>query len=129
LEKTIKKELANFEQVLLMTEKKSKNQDSHDACVMAVAEELKRDNWSVKADLKGYEKPSMIGKGYLPDIEAEKKGCLTRICEVATPDMFEGDKEKYVELKNYCDEYDFHMYVIEKDGTRRQIDPQSFGKK
>lgn len=112
-----------------MTEKKSENQDNHDACVMAVAEELKRDNWTVKADLQGYEKPSMIGKGYLPDVQAEKKGCLTRICEVATPDMFEGNKEKYVEFKNYCDEYDFHMYVVDKDGTRKQIDPQSFGKK
>jgi hypothetical protein len=53
-----------------MSEKKSKKQDSHDACVMAVAEELKRDNWMVKADLQGYEKPSMIGKGYLPDVQA-----------------------------------------------------------
>jgi len=111
-----------------MLEKKSKNQDNHDACVMAVAEELKRDNWTVKADLQGYEKPSMIGKGYLPDVQAEKKGCLTRICEIATPEMFEGNKEKYGEFKNYCDEYDFHMYVVDKDGTRRQIDPQSFGK-
>ena len=82
-----------------------------------------------KADLKGYEKPSIIGKGYLPDVQAEKKGCLTRICEVATPEMFEGNKEKYVEFRNYCDEYDFHMYVVDKDGKRRQIDPQSFGKK
>ena len=113
----------------MMMEKKNKNQDSHDVCVMAVAEELKRDNWTVKADLQGYEKPPMIGKGYLPDVQAEKKGCLTRICEVATPEMFEGDKEKYVELKNFCDEYDFHMYVVDKDGTRRQIDSQSFVKK
>ena len=68
----------------MMTEKKSKAQDSHDACVRTVADELKRDNWAVKADLEGYEKPSAIGKGYLPDVQAEKKGCLTRICEVAT---------------------------------------------
>jgi len=112
-----------------MTEKKIKAQDnSHDACVRAVAEELKKDNWTVKADLAGYQKPSAVGKGYLPDVQAEKKGCLTRICEVVTPEMFEGNREKYLEVKDYCDEYDFHMYVIDKDGRRRQIDPETFGK-
>lgn len=112
-----------------MTEKKSKSEESHDACVRAVAEELKRDNWLVKANVEGYEKPSEVAKGYLPDVQAEKKGCITRICEIATPEMFEGNIQRYGEFKNYCNEYDFHMYVIDKDGKRRQIDPQTFGKK
>ena len=110
-------------------EKKIKTQVNHDSCVMAVAEELKRDNWTVKADLEGYEKPSTIAGSYVPDIQAEKKGCLTRICEIATADMFEGNKERYIEFKNYCDEYDFQMYVVDKNGKRQQIDPQIFGKK
>jgi len=42
---------------------------------------------------------------------------------------FGGDKERYIEFKNYCDEYDFHFYVIDKDGKRRQIDPTALGKK
>ena len=42
-----------------MTEKKAKTQDTHDACVRVVAEELKRANWKVKANLEGYEKPSL----------------------------------------------------------------------
>jgi len=112
-----------------MPEKKGKPQTNHDACVRAVADELKRDNWAVKANLEGYEKPSAIGKGYRPDVQAEKKGCLTRICEVATPEMFEGNMQRYLEFKNYCNEYDFHMYVVDIDGKRRQIDPQTFGKK
>jgi hypothetical protein len=112
-----------------VSEKKDKSEDNHDACVRAVAEELKRDNWLVKADVAGYEKPSALGKGYVPDVVAEKKGCVTRICEVATPEMFEGDIQRYGEFKNYCNEYDFHMYVVDKDGKRRQIDPQTFGKK
>lgn len=112
-----------------MAEKKGKVEKDREACVRAVADELKRDNWTVKADLKGYDKPSTIGEGYLPAIQAEKKGCLTRICEVITPEMFEGDKEKYIELKNYCDEYDFRMFVVDKDGKRRQIDPETFRKK
>ena len=112
-----------------MIEKKTKAHDnSHDACVRAVADELKKDNWTVKADLEGYQKPSAIGKDYLPDVQAEKKGCLTRICEIVTPEMLEGNKEKYAEVKNYCNEYDFHMYVVDKDGKRRQVDPESFRK-
>ncbi len=42
--------------------------------------------------------------------------------------MFNGDKEEYAELKNFCDEYDFHFYVI-KDGKRVQIDPQALNNK
>ncbi len=112
-----------------MTEKKSKTETDHDACVRAIADDLKRDNWLVKADLEGYERLSALGKGYLPDVQAEKKGCLTRICEVATPEMFEGNTKRYLEFKNYCNEYDFHMYVVDKDGKRKQIDPETFGKK
>jgi hypothetical protein len=48
---------------------------------------------------------------------------------VLTEKDFEGDKERYIEFKNYyCDEYDSHFYVVDKNGTRRQIDPKSFGK-
>jgi hypothetical protein len=114
----------------MLAEKKSKSQEnSHDACVRDVAEALKRDNWTVKADVAGYPKPPAIGKDYLPDIQAEKKGCLTRICEVATPEMFEGNMDRYADFKNYCDEYDFHFYVVDKEGKRKEIDPKSFGKK
>jgi len=113
----------------MMSEKKSKTETDHEACVRVVAEELKRANWNVKANLKGYEKPSIIAEGYLPDVQAEKKGCVTRICEVATPEMFEGNMQRYMEFKNYCNEYDFHMYVIDKDGKRIRIDPETFGKK
>ncbi len=114
--------------MLDLTEKKPKPQENHDACVRAVAEELKRDNWTVKADLEGYQKPSVLVKGYMPDVQAEKKGCITRICEIATPEMFEGNTQKYIEFKNYCNEYDFQMYVVDKDGKRKRIDPQTFGK-
>jgi len=112
-----------------LTEKKGKAQNSHDACVRVVAEELKRANWIVKADLDGYQKPAAITKDYIPDVQAEKKGCITRICEIATPEMFEGNIQRYTEFENYCNEYDFHMYVVDKDGKRTQIDPRTFGKK
>jgi hypothetical protein len=129
VEKTISKNYKMNNEVLSVSQKKNKSEENHDACVRAVAEDLKRDNWLVKANVEGFEKPSEVVKGYLPDVQAEKKGCITKICEIATPEMFEGNMQRYMEFKNYCSEYDFHMYVVDKDGKRRQIDPQTFGKK
>ena len=103
-----------------------KEQNSREEYVRTLADELKTDNWEVKAKLEGWEKPAKLG-ALTPDIDA-KKGSLRRICEVLTEKDFEGDKERYIELKNYCDEYDFRFYVVDKNGTRRQIDPKNFGK-
>lgn len=105
---------------------KKKPVDSHDACVLEIAEELKKDKWEVNANLDGWKKPSKVGSN-VPDIEAKRGGCLTRICQVATPEMFNGDKERYLELKNYCDEYDFRFYII-KDGKRVEINPNDLSK-
>ena len=109
-----------------MVKKKAAEQKGHDECVREIVDELKRDHWDVKANVEGEEKPEKIG-GFTPDIEA-RKGCLGRICEVLTEKDFE-DKQRYIEFKNYCDEYDFSLYVIDKDGKRRKIDPATFGKK
>ena len=111
---------------MVLTMHKKKMLDSHDACVSAIAKELSKDNWEVKANLKGWKKPSRIGRR-IPDLEAKKEGCLTRICEVATEEMFNGDKNMYTEFRNYCDEYDFHFYAI-KNGKRIQINPNDIGK-
>jgi hypothetical protein len=107
---------------------KKKVAEPRDACVLAIAEELKKDKWEVNANLEGWSKPSKVGP-FVPDVEAKKEGCLTRICEVVTEEMLKGNKERYMEIKDYCDEYDFHFYVINKDGKREQIDPQSLTKK
>jgi len=111
-----------------MTKKKADESKSHDECVRKLAEELKTDKWDVKANMEGSEKPAKIGK-FTPDIDATKKGCLRRVCEVVTEKDFQGDKERYIEFKNYCDEYDFHLYVVDKDGKRKEIDPKTLGKK
>jgi hypothetical protein len=114
--------------VEIMIHKKVLSQANHDECVRTIADELKKDKWEVKANLEGWAKPSKTG-AFTPDIEAKKEGCLSRICEVATKEMFEGDRQRYVEFKNYCDEYDFHFYIVDKDGKHRQINPETFGKK
>lgn len=103
-------------------------QDQRNACVREIAEELKKEKWQVKANLHGFEKPAKMGE-FRPDLEAKKDGCLSRICEVVTEEMFEGDRQRYLEVRNYCDEYDFRFYVVDKDGKRRRIDPEAFGKK
>jgi hypothetical protein len=110
-----------------MAKKKVDKQKSHDESVRSIADELKQDKWDVKANVEGSEKPAKIG-AFTPDIEAHK-GNLRRICEVVTEKDFQGDKQRYIEFKNYCDEYDFHLYVVDKDGKRRQIDPKTLGKK
>ena len=106
---------------------KKESEKNHDACVLAIAEELKKDKWEVKANLDGWKKPEKVGP-MVPDVVAQKKGCLTRLCQVATEEMFQGDKARYVEFKNYCDEYDYKFYIV-KDGKRQEIDPRSLAKK
>jgi hypothetical protein len=112
-----------------MVTKKTKTiaQKSHDENVRGLADELKQDKWDVKTNMEGAEKPAKIG-AFTPDIEAHK-GNLRRICEVVTEKDFKGDKQRYIEFKNYCDEYDFHLYVVGKDGKRREIDPKTLSKK
>lgn len=92
-----------------------------------IASELKKDKWTVKANLEGWEKPSKLGEVH-PDIEA-KKGCLTRVCEVVNEEALDVDKAELKALKTYCEEYDFHLYVIDKEGNRRLVDPQTLQKK
>ncbi|MGD0995524.1 MAG: hypothetical protein ABR909_08385 [Candidatus Bathyarchaeia archaeon] len=110
-----------------MTKKKSEEPNTHDECVRTIAEDLKKDNWLVKANTQGWEKPSEIG-GVIPDVEAHK-GCLKRICQIVSEKDFEGNKTQYRDFKNYCKEYDFHLYAIGKNGKLNPIDPQTLTKK
>jgi hypothetical protein len=109
-----------------MTKKKVNEKVAHDECVRTLTDDLRREGWNVKANLDDQEKPLRIG-ALTPDIEATK-GCLRRICQVLTEKDFKGDKQAYIEFKNYCDEYDFHFYVVDKDGKRKEIDPRILGK-
>ncbi|HYA78325.1 MAG TPA: hypothetical protein VEF91_06365 [Verrucomicrobiae bacterium] len=110
-----------------MAKKKAEEPNIHDKCIRTIAEDLKKDNWLVKANTEGWDKPSEIG-GVIPDVTAHK-GCLKRICQVVTEKDFEGNKTQYRDFKNYCKEYDFHLYVIGKNGKLNSIDPQTLTKK
>ena len=110
-----------------MGKKNAYQHKSRRESIRRLVDELKDDKWKVKANVEGTEKPPKIG-GFTPDILATK-GDLKRICEVLTEKDFGGDKQRYIEFKAYCDEYDFHFYVIDKDDKRRQIDPNNFRNK
>lgn len=106
-----------------MAKKNSENPRTRDECVINMAEELKKDNWLVKANAEGWEKPSEIA-GVVPDVMAHK-GCLKRICQIVTKKDFEGNKTQYRDFKNFCREYDFQMYVMGKNGKLSPIDPET----
>ena len=110
-----------------MRKKKTNEQKNHDQSIRTLANEMKKDKWEVKANVEGAEKPPKIG-AFIPDILA-RKGGLKRICEILTEKDFEGDKQRYIEFKAYCDEYDFHFYVLDKNGKRQKIEPDTFVKK
>ncbi len=110
-----------------MAKRKTHEQKSRDECVRTIVGELKQDKWNVKANVEGEEKPPQIGP-FTPDIHATQ-GCFHRVCQIVTEQDFKGDRQAFIEFKNYCDEYDFHFYVVDKNGKRREIDPEKLVKK
>jgi len=110
-----------------MKKKKSDEKKNHDESIWTLANKVTKDNWELKANVEGSEKPSKLGI-FTPDIVA-RKGGLKRICEVLTEKDFGSNKQRYIEFKAYCDEYDFHFYVINKNGKRQKIEPDTFVKK
>ncbi|HUJ84584.1 MAG TPA: hypothetical protein VLV84_03160 [Candidatus Acidoferrales bacterium] len=110
-----------------MDKKKPEELDKHDACVRTIAEDLKKDNWLVKANAEGWEKPSEVG-GIIPDVLAHK-GCLKRICQIVNEKDFEGDKTQWRDFKNYCREYDFQLYITDEKGKLKPFDPETLAKK
>lgn len=110
----------------MLVKKKSEQSNTRDECVRTIAEDLKKDNWLVKANIGGCEKPSEIGS-VVPDITAHK-GCLKRICQIVSEKDFEGNEAQYRDFKNYCREYDFQLYIIGENGKLEQFDLQSLKK-
>jgi len=110
-----------------LAKQKTEKPPSHDACVRNLAADLKKDNWLVQANARGWEKPSEIG-GVVPDVVAHK-GCLKRICQIVTKKDFEGNETQWRDFKNYCKEYNFQMYVIEKNGKLSPFNPEELTKK
>lgn len=100
--------------------KKSGSRNPREACVRNIAEDLKKDNWLVKANTEGWEKPSAVG-GVVPDVMAHK-GCLKRICQVVTKKDFEGNEANWRDFKNYCKDYDFQLFVIDEKGKTKPVD-------
>ena len=72
-----------------------KEKDTHDRKVKEIARDLKKQGYSVKADVGRYTRPSSIGKyKRRPDIEAVAKSGQRRIIEVETPKSLRTDREQ-----------------------------------
>ena len=79
------------------------SQSKHDRKVQSLAENLERQGFHVRADLKGYEQPQTIG-GVRPDIVASRPG-ERRIYEVETQDSVDTprDEKQQAEFKKVAD--------------------------
>ena len=65
-----------------MVKRSSKEQSTHHRKVRELSRELKRDGYTVKADIRGYQSPCPIGKSTVwPDIVATRSG-TTKIPKV-----------------------------------------------
>jgi hypothetical protein len=96
-----------------MTKRSSKKQNEHNSEVRKIAEKLKREGWSVEADLGGYDRPDPIGRyGHIPDIRA-RKARAERLIEVETKDTVERDKKQHEA---------FRKSVAQRKRTRFEIE-------
>ena len=78
-----------------MSKRHPQKQSKHDSKVRNVARTLKREGWTVQADIPGFDTPDPIGKNNLiPDITAQKRGSR-KIIEVETPETMEKDKKQH----------------------------------
>ena len=68
------------------------SQSRHDREVRTVAKSHERLGYDVKADVRGYPRPSTIA-GYRPDVIATK-GATRKIVEVETPDSVDSARDK-----------------------------------
>jgi len=83
-----------------MAKRTKHNQTCHNSSVAKRAAGLVANDWKVKADISGYKQPETLN-GARPDIIA-KKGGITRIIEVETPESMKKDKEQHKKLRDYA---------------------------
>jgi hypothetical protein len=69
-----------------------KSQSEHDKKVESLAENLKKQGFSVQADIPGYDKPTSFG-GMRPDVIG-RKGRERRIYEIETPDSVNSVRDR-----------------------------------
>jgi hypothetical protein len=88
--------------VPVLAERPEESREIHHTIVETVAGARVREEWSVKADLEGWEKPREID-GHVPDVWAEKLG-RTLVVEVETCDTIHLDetREQYRAFYGYA---------------------------
>lgn len=77
-------------------------QTKHDKKVRKIAQQYKNQEFKVKADLPGFERPECIGKyRRRPDVEAVK-GRKREIVEVETPETLKTDKDQHATFERHA---------------------------
>ncbi len=95
-----------------MAKRITPEKSTHDRKVREKARELKKQDYEVRAAIRGYDRPRPIGKEKrIPDIEARKRG-VRKIIEVETPGSLRTDKEQ---LKT------FTRHAAHKKGTTFEV--------
>ncbi len=80
-----------------------RSQSKHDQKVESLAENLERQGFDVKADIKGFNQPDTIG-GVRPDVVGTRSG-ERRVYEVETRDSVDSarDQKQQAEFKKQAD--------------------------
>jgi len=76
-------------------------QSKHDQKVLKEVKTLQKKGFSVKADIKGFDKPKSIN-GRIPDIQG-RKGKIEKIIEVETPKTLKTDSQQQKTFEKYAD--------------------------
>ena len=95
-----------------MAKRTKKKQSIHDKEVERLAKEYKKKHWEVEADLRGYPKPSVIGRRR-PDLKVKKSGAI-RIIEVETSDSIIKDRKQHETFRRHVGQKErTKFYLIE----------------
>lgn len=86
--------------------------------IEGIAEEWKKQGYSVKANLDGWSRPNKID-GLVPDLRATRGGKII-IGKIETDNGLESNKAQWEVFKNYAEENDnasFRLYLLFEDGS------------
>lgn len=84
-----------------MGKRGASTQSKHDQKVLKEAKALQKKGFSVKADIKGFDKPKSIN-GRRPDVQA-RKGKVEKIIEIETPKTLKTDIQQQNTFEKYAD--------------------------
>ena len=83
-----------------MAKRTKQTQTRHDKKVKQLAHKMQKQGWDTKADIRGFEKPPLIGDKR-PDLYVKKQRS-TRIYEVETPESIDKDRKQHSTFRRHA---------------------------